>query len=86
MTLNEVLDTLYDSEINFSAFCFWDNGIDVKLGDEMNDFSAEVNVRTASEAAAWLDGTAASCLSKVKICTPRRPNNTGRTVWLSGAA
>ena len=55
MTLGEVLDKLYDSEINFSISCFWDNNLDVKLGDEMNGFAAETNVATSAEAATWLD-------------------------------
>jgi hypothetical protein len=55
MTLGEVLDKLYDSEINFEVSAFWDNGIDVKLGDEMNGYAAESSVRTSEEAAEWLD-------------------------------
>jgi hypothetical protein len=55
MTLGEVLDKLYQSEINFHVSCFWDNSIEVKLGDEMNGFSAEGNVAASEEAAAWLD-------------------------------
>jgi hypothetical protein len=55
MILDEVLDRLYDSEINSASPASFDNGIDVKLGDEMNGFRAEANVATASEAAAWLD-------------------------------
>jgi hypothetical protein len=55
MTLSEVLDKLYDSELNFSISCFWDGGFDVKLGDPMNGYVAEGNVKTADQAAAWLD-------------------------------
>lgn len=53
--LDEVLDRLYESEINFSISCFWDNNVDVKLGDEMNGFAAKSNVKSAAEAADWLD-------------------------------
>lgn len=35
-----ILQELYDSEINFSMACFWDGGIDWKLGDEVNGFKA----------------------------------------------
>jgi len=58
MTLDEVLDRLYASEINYSLSCLWDGGIDVKLGDRLNGFAAETNVKNAAEAAAWLDHTA----------------------------
>ena len=34
----EILQKLYDSEINFEIFTFWDAGFDWKLGDEMNGF------------------------------------------------
>jgi hypothetical protein len=43
--LEEVLDRLYASEINLSISCFWDNDIDVKLGDEMNGFASIANVK-----------------------------------------
>jgi hypothetical protein len=66
MTLGEVLDRLYDSEINFEISAFWDNGIDVKLGDEMNGYAAESSVRTSEEAAAWLDEQARSHFPKSK--------------------
>ena len=46
---------LYESEINCSISRFWDNGWDVKLGDEMNGFVAEGNFRTLDEAADFLD-------------------------------
>lgn len=46
---------LYDSEINFAIECFWDGGWDVKLGDNMNGWIDETNVRTYVEALAWLD-------------------------------
>lgn len=39
--LTEVLLGLYESEINFSISCFWDGGINVRLGDEMNGFKSE---------------------------------------------
>ena len=32
MNLQETMQALYNSEINFSVSCFWDGGFDVKLG------------------------------------------------------
>ncbi len=51
----DVLQRLYDSEINFSISCFWDGGFDVKLGDQMNGFKAEDNVDTFADAVKWLE-------------------------------
>jgi hypothetical protein len=36
MDIEIVMRKLYESEINCALSCFWDNGWDVKLGDEMN--------------------------------------------------
>ena len=58
MELGSVIDALYASEINCSLSTFWDGGIEVKLGDEMNGFVAEKNVKTTAQAAAWLDSAA----------------------------
>lgn len=69
LLLGDVLDKLYASEINFSVSCFWDNGIDVKLGDTMNDFRAEGNVTTSAEAAQWLDQKAREFYPRSKYAT-----------------
>jgi len=34
----EILEQLYNSEINFRLSCFWDGGFDWRLGDETNGF------------------------------------------------
>jgi len=34
------LQKIYDSEINISIGWFWDGGITLRLGDEMNGFPA----------------------------------------------
>jgi hypothetical protein len=52
--LEEILQALYDSEINASISWLWDGGIDVKLGDELNGYHAEGQVSTFAEATAWL--------------------------------
>ena len=54
MNLEEILQDLYDSEINVVISWLWDGGIDVQLGDELNGCKAEGKVSTFAEAAAWL--------------------------------
>lgn len=49
-----ILQDLYHSEINFHVSTFWDGGFDVKLGDPMNGFVAETNVRRWGEVEPWL--------------------------------
>jgi hypothetical protein len=53
MNLEEVLQDLYDSEINAVISWLWDGGIDVGLGDELNGYVADGQVSTVAEAAAW---------------------------------
>jgi hypothetical protein len=50
----QILEDLYDSEINISLGSFWDCGVWVKLGDPLNGYRAETTVRTISEAILWL--------------------------------
>jgi hypothetical protein len=52
--VNQVLQRLYDSEINCCLSSFWDGGWTVKLGDATNGFVAEANVGSLDEAAQWL--------------------------------
>jgi hypothetical protein len=60
MELGQVIDALYDSEINCSVSSLRDGGLLVKLGDEINGFLVETGCSNASEAAAFLDRTARS--------------------------
>jgi len=39
------MQALHNSEIDSSISCFWDDGRDVKLGDELNGWRAEENLR-----------------------------------------
>lgn len=48
--MGEEQQEIYDSEINVSISWFWDGGIDVKLGDEMNGYKADTQVATAGNA------------------------------------
>jgi hypothetical protein len=43
------LQKIYDSEINLRISWLWDGGIDARLGDEMNGYPAEENVRSVDE-------------------------------------
>jgi hypothetical protein len=52
--LSTILQELYDSEINVNISTFWDNGWDVKLGDNLNGFAAQNNFRNIDEVADWL--------------------------------
>jgi hypothetical protein len=44
MELGAVIERLYASEINCSISTFWDGGIAVKLGDELNGFVAGIEI------------------------------------------
>lgn len=48
------LQELRDREINFTILAFWDQGFIFKLGDEMNGFKAENEVRDFDEGVNWL--------------------------------
>jgi hypothetical protein len=48
------LQKIYDSEINVRIGWFWDGGIEIRLGDDMNGYLAEETVRTVAEIAPWL--------------------------------
>src|ERR1041385_6903471 len=48
------LQKIYDSEINVQIAWFWDGGITVRLGDEMNGFLAEETVPSAADILPWL--------------------------------
>ena len=54
MNLEEILQDLYDSEINAVISWLWDGGIDLGLGDELNGYVADGQVRTVGQAAGWL--------------------------------
>jgi hypothetical protein len=53
------LQKIYDSEINVRIGWFSDNGIDVRLGDDMNEYLAEANVASVTEIVPWLKEAAA---------------------------
>ena len=53
-----ILQELYNSEINWKISTFWDGGFDWWLGDEMNGFKAEGGADTLEEAVAALEQAA----------------------------
>ena len=54
MDLAIELQKIYDSEINVQISWLWDGGIDVRLGDKMNGYEAEENVRSVADIIPWL--------------------------------
>src|SRR5438105_3581650 len=54
MDLAIELQKIYDSEINVEIGWFWDGGIRVRLGDQMNGYLAEETVGSAFEIVHWL--------------------------------
>lgn len=50
--IEAILSDLYMSEINASITWIWEGGMDVKLGDPLNGYDAEVQVGTFTDAAA----------------------------------
>jgi hypothetical protein len=54
MDLAAELQRIYDSEINVRIGWFWDGGIEVRLGDDLNGYLAAETVASAAEILPWL--------------------------------
>jgi hypothetical protein len=54
VNLAHELQKIYNSEINVRISWLWDGGIDVRLGDDVNGYLAEENVRSVAEIVPWL--------------------------------
>jgi hypothetical protein len=52
---------IYDSEINVQIGWFWDGGVDARLGDRMNGYQVEENLKSVAEILPWLE-QAVACL------------------------
>jgi hypothetical protein len=52
--LEEELQRIYDSEINVEISWFWDSGVAIKLGDPMNGYVAQTEVKTMADVIPWL--------------------------------
>ena len=68
-TLERVLQQLHDSEINTGVQTFYDAGMRVWIGDELNGIQAETTInRTAAARLKWPDGlTAAGWLHETAL-------------------
>ena len=81
--MNELIDfadelqKIYDSEINVEISWLWDGGIDVRLGDKMNGYQAEENVRSVAEIIPWLQEAIRPLLSAIGICSLARRRTQG---------
>jgi hypothetical protein len=51
VSLEEVLQIVYDSEINLKIDWFWDGGFNVRFGDDTNGWVGEYHVSRAVELA-----------------------------------
>jgi hypothetical protein len=69
--LENTLRRLHDSEINAGVQTFYDAGLRIWIGDEINGIQAETTINRAGAFAAprkWPEGvTAASCLHEVAL-------------------
>lgn len=52
--LVDILQALYDQEVNFTITTFWDGGFTFVLGDEFNGFKAVEIFHTFAEGVHWL--------------------------------
>lgn len=52
--LMDMIDGLYESEINFTISSFWDEGFTAKIGDTMNGFDEQKTFDTFWEAVDWV--------------------------------
>ena len=59
--LEQILTDLYDSAINVDISWMWDGGVDLALGDGVDDYDAEGSVSSVSEIAEWLRSNAVRC-------------------------
>lgn len=69
----QVLQDLYDSEINFSIVTFWDAGFRVMLGDDLNGYVAESRVQSFADAVRWLATAALQHYPESKFAGKYRP-------------
>jgi hypothetical protein len=52
--MEEELQKIYNSEINVEISWFWDSGVAIKLGDPMNGYVAQTEVKTMADVIPWL--------------------------------
>lgn len=49
----EKLQAIYDAERNIQISWFWDSGIHIKIGDDINGWKCETVCKTVAEAIDW---------------------------------
>src|SRR5258708_19230594 len=79
--LERVLQQLHDSEINAGVQAFYDAGMRVWIGDELNGIKAETTInRTAAARLKWPDGlTAAGWLNQTPLPLYPQSKNANKT-------
>ncbi len=64
----DLMEELYDNELNFELSCFWDGGYTARLGDEMNGFTERQDCfMTPLQAMEWLVEMAKKHYPKTKF-------------------
>lgn len=53
--LSNILQAIYDNEINLTIGWFWDGGIDVVIGDKLNGIQEQENFDTVEQARNYLE-------------------------------
>ena len=53
--LTELLQSLYNEEINVSIQWFWDSGIDLVIGDRINGYTQRFNFYTMESMAEYIE-------------------------------
>lgn len=67
MTIEQMLQDIYDHEFNIRLSWFWDAGFDAEIGDEAKGWKAKENFSTLREGVTWLfDET----VGKIKLPLP----------------
>lgn len=67
--MKDLLNKLYNSEINVSISSFYDGGFTCKIGDEMNGFKAETTSTDLDEIETWLKDKAIELYPNSKFAT-----------------
>lgn len=77
--MSDILQRLYDSEINAGIMTFWDCGFVAGLGDILNGFKEHRNCATLAEAEAFLDEAARRHYPDSKYARGAQAFNPGRS-------
>ena len=79
--LEQELQKICDGEISVQIGWFWNGGIEVKLGDEINGYVAETNVPAVAHVLPWLQEAIARYYPRSKYNLDRlRGRSTGEVI------